>query len=116
MTLYEAQRKRQSARGAALQQLEGILAYIITQPAGSVAWHGTTRDLIELVSLVGRQHLLVDSLGRPYTQVALARLAFKATGLHMPKSFSSQVRLIRNRANPNLSLLERAVKTQLKLF
>lgn len=73
------------------------LQWLIMQPAGSVEWHSTKRDLVELVAIVAERRLIKDDRGLPLSQRKLAQLAFTAVGMKSPKNVAEVVLRIRNR-------------------
>ncbi len=105
----ELMRQRMRRQSDALKQMTADLQWLITQPAGSLQWTGTQRDLVEMIHLVCTQRTLVDAQGRPHTQQGLARLAFAAIGRHVPVSLPRIVSLVQNRQTPQLSMLYRYV-------
>lgn len=84
-----------------------FLHWLISQCAGTVLWHSTKRDLVELVSVVAQQGVLKDRRGLPLSQNKLAALAFTACGMKPPKHVSSIVWRIRNRLALMPPLIER---------
>lgn len=80
--------------------ITNYLSWLIRQPAGSVEWKGTSRDLVELVSVVGEQREITDRRGYPLSQCKLASLAFSAVGMKPPAKLSAVVWQLRNRVFP----------------
>ena len=103
----EMQQRQEAARQQTIDSLNEVLCRIISQPPGAASWHGTSRDLVELVDLAASRQTICDDRGIPFSRNALARKAFAATGLHMPAHVSGVVHRIRNRANSSYSLLTR---------
>lgn len=76
------------------------LGWLIRQPAGSVTWKGTQRDLVELVVLVAERRKLVDDRGFPLSMQRLTNLACRAVGMKPPCHVSTIVYRMRNQVTP----------------
>lgn len=94
-------------RQEAMRRITADVARLIDKPRGSVEWTATQRDLVEMIDLAWMQRTLTDRRGVPYSRRQLARLAFGAAGLALPRSLERVVTQIRERATPDLSILRR---------
>lgn len=94
-------------RQRALTRMGRDLQWLIAQPAGSLKWAGTRRDLVEMANLVWMQRTIVDDRGCPYSRRALVRRAFAVVGLPVPANIERVVMRIRERVTPELSMLSR---------
>lgn len=88
-----------------LSRMVDDLRWILSQPAGSLVWRGTQRDLAELVHTVWLTQELTDTLGRPRSQADLAQQAFAACGRRLPHCLSAYIAKAGQRRNPRLTLL-----------
>lgn len=84
-----------------------FMRWLIAQPDGAVMWRSTQRDLVELVAVVASKREIRDRRGFPLTQRELARRAFAAVGLPVPRDLSHIVWCIRNRVREMPSLDKR---------
>lgn len=84
-----------------------FMSWLISQPAGGVMWRSTQRDLVELVALVASKREIRDRRGFPLSQRELARRAFTAVGLPVPRDLSHIAWCIRNRVREMPSLDKR---------
>lgn len=102
---YEQQQRRLARRREALRQLTADVRHLVAQPPASVAWPRTKTDLVEMVNLAWQTHEITDGYGRPCTRAELARRAFSAVGLEVPRSLAHWVWKINNRVTDHRSVL-----------
>ena len=79
--------------GGKLKELRRILD---SEP-GQAVWHGTQRDLVEMIALVAARRTICDERGVPLSMNRLGERAFRAIGRTMPHHLSKVVYRIRNR-------------------
>lgn len=104
-TEFEQQRQRMERRRKALARLVDDVRHLVEQPPASVEWKRTKTDLVEMVHLAWATYEITDEYGRPATQIALARKAFSAVGLDLPRNINCVVWKINNRINDHRSVL-----------
>ncbi|HBN47333.1 MAG TPA: hypothetical protein DD401_07060 [Prevotella sp.] len=102
---YEQQQRRFAQRRAAQQRLTADVRRLVDQPPRSVVWHRTKTDLVEMIHLAWLTHEIHDEYGRPRSQQDLARRAFRAVGLEMPRHLTHWVWKINNRVSDHRSVL-----------
>lgn len=91
----------------AAERMVNDLLWLVNQAEGSVTWCSTRADLIDMVHTVWLQGVIRGDDGRPISQNALARKAFAAVGMELPRSMSSVVCRLNDRSRPFFSLLYR---------
>lgn len=107
MTDLEQIIHRRQLRFRALDRMAADLEWLLSLPAGSVAWLGTQRDLVEMVHLVWQQRKLIDTLGLPLSQAELARRAFAAVGRRLPTRLTRVVSDLGERLSDDRSMVRR---------
>ncbi len=102
---YEQQQQRLARRQQALRRLTADVRHLVGQPPASVVWRRSKTDLVEMVNLAWATREITDEYGRPRKRADLARCAFRAVGLDMPRSLTHWVWKINNRASDQRSVL-----------
>lgn len=104
-TEFEQQRQRMERRQKALALLVADVRHLMAQPPASVEWKRTKTDLVEMIYLAWGTYELTDPYGRPATQIWLAKRAFSAVGLALPRSIYNVIWKINNRLNDHRTVL-----------
>lgn len=94
----------------ALLRMSSDLSHLISPRSQPLIWLGTQRDLVEMVHLVWQQHTVADRQGILYGQNALARKAFAAVGLTVPRHIPHIVHALSQRLDPSRSMLRRYIE------
>ena len=103
----QQQQCRGREREAALSYFDQELRRSLDSEPGQAVWHGTQRDLVEMIALVAARRTICDERGVPLSMNRLGERAFRAIGRTMPHHLSKVVYRIRNRMDHSLGIVER---------
>jgi hypothetical protein len=94
-------------RRRVLKQMTEDVRWLMAQPAESVGWTSTQRDLLELVQVAWTQKTLTDEQGRLLTRKVICDKTFGAVGYPVPVNVAGIIRRMMGRRKAYLTLVHR---------